>query len=500
MKSIAIGSFLIECNHLGGPPADMETFRRGQLLDGEDVLEIREGTVGGMLDVLGQAGVKCRPLVVASACSSGPVQAVVYEQIKASMLGKLAMSLPVDGVILALHGAAAADNELDPEGDLLESVRQLVGRDVPIVATLDLHAHVTARMVESADLLVAWETYPHRDAVETGQRGARALLAILDGSLRPTMVMAKVPVLVAGVLGQTDPPGPFAEIMEMALQMRTEEGVYSTSAFLVHPYLDVPQMGGGGLVITDNDQPRAEELAGQLARAYWDRRHQLEPETWAPRDAIRDAREKVDGTVVLVETADCCGGGAAGDSVHTLRALLLEQVRQPAVVPVVDPAGAAACHQAGVGAELELEIGHRVDPAWGEPLAVRGVVARLSNGVFHYKGGIWGGQQAGMGPAAVLNVGSISVCLASHATYEWCNEQYEALGIDVAVMKFIVAKNPMNYRQAYGESMQKDYVLDTPGPTPATLRHVKLERMERPYFPRDELPGEMTPVILQKRD
>jgi len=500
MKSIAIGSFLIECNHLGGAPADMETFRRGQLLDGEQVLNVREGTVGGMLDVLGREEIQCRPLVVASACSSGPVKAAVYDQLKASMLEKLADSLPVDGVILALHGAAAAENELDPEGDLLEAVRQLVGRDVPIVATLDLHAHVTARMVESADLLVAWETYPHRDAVETGQRGARGLVAILDGSLRPTMVMAKVPVLVAGVLGQTDPPGPFAEIMEMALKMRAEEGVYSTNAFLVHPYLDVPQMGGGGLVITDNDQPRAQMLAEELARAYWDRRHRLEPETWNPRDAIRDARDNVEGTVVLVETADCCGGGGAGDSIHTLRALLEEQVQQPSVVPVVDPAAAAACHQAGLGAELELEIGHRVDPVWGEPVTVRGIVARLSDGIFRYKGGIWGGQQAHMGPAAVLKVGSLSVCLASHATYEWCNEQYEALEIDVAAMKFIVVKNPMNYRQAYRECMQKDYILDTAGPTPASLRHVELRRMERPYFPRDEIPGEIIPLLLQKRD
>ena len=105
-----------------------------------------------------------------------------------------------------------------------------------------------------------------------------------------------------------------------------------------------------------------------------------------------------------------------------------------------------------------------------------------------------------MGPAAVLTVGSLSVCLASHATYEWWNEQYEALEIDLAAMKFIVVKNPMNYRQAYGESMQKDYILDTAGPTPATLRHVELERMERPYFPRDEIPGEIIPLLLQKRD
>ena len=496
-STIAIGSFLIECNHLGGMPADLETFRRGQLLEGEDLLGISEGTVGGMLDVLRQSSLRCHPLLVASGCSSGPVRAEVYRHIKETLLEKLADAPPLDGVILALHGAAAAEDELDPEGDLLSAVRQLVGPTVPLVATLDLHAHVTPRMVESADVLIAWETYPHRDAVETGKRGARALLAMLDGSLQPVMVMAKVPVLVGGVLGQTDPPGPFAEVMEMAIAMRQQQGVYSTSAFLVHPYLDVPGMGGGGLVVTHADLPLAEQCAGELALAYWDRRYQLEPKTWQPREAIRDALERIDGMVVLVETADCCGGGAAGDSVHTLRALLDEQPAFTSVVPVVDPRAAAACHQAGAGAVVELEIGHRLDPAWGKPLAVQGIVSGLSDGLFRYHGGIWGGQQATMGPAAVLRCGNISVCLTSHATYEWCNEQYEALGIDVATIKMIVVKNPMNYRQAYGELMQKDYILDTPGPTPATLRSVTLRRMKRPYFPLDELPAEITPTIIR---
>ena len=175
MYRVAIGSFLIECNHLGGAPAELETFERGQLLDGEEVLKIREGTIGGMLQVLGQAEVECLPLAVASACSSGPVRSEVYDQLRESMLEKLAALLPLDGVVLALHGAAAAENEIDPEGDLLEAVRELVGPAVPIVATLDLHAHVTGRMVESADLLVAWETYPHRDAVETVLATTRAV-------------------------------------------------------------------------------------------------------------------------------------------------------------------------------------------------------------------------------------------------------------------------------------------------------------------------------------
>lgn len=406
--------------------------------------------------------------------------------------------MPLDGVLLALHGAAVAEQVDDLEGDLLDAVRQVVGQSRFVVATLDLHAHVTAAMVNAADALVAWETYPHRDAYSTGTRAAALLLDALTGRVKPVMAMAKVPLLVGGVLGHTDGPGPFADVMRLAKSHEGAGEVLSTSLFLVHPYLDVPEMGGGGLVITNDKPELAARLAAELAREYWRRRADLEPPVFAPAEAIKLGLQTDGGPVLLVETADCCGGGAAGDSVAALRALLETAEDAPSLVPIVDPRAATACRQAGCGQQVTVDLGHQVDPRWGRPLTLSGEVVRVSEGRFTYTGGIWQGQQGDMGPSAVLRVGQIQMLISTHATYDWADEQFRSIGLDASRAKFVVVKNPMNHRLGFKGLYQAAYILDTPGPTPATVDHLAYKRLRRPYFPLDRDIAGLTPVVYAR--
>ncbi len=401
-----------------------------------------------------------------------------------------------DAVLLGLHGAASAVDLEDVEGDILEAVREFVGSGVPVVATLDLHAHVTEKMVRCADALVAWETYPHRDSVETGSRGTRLLLDALDGKVKPTMAMAKVPVLTGAVNASTDGETPFADLMRLAKSWEGQDGVLSTSVFLVNPYLDCTEMGSGGLVIADGDRDRAIALAREVATMYWERRYDLVPSMYEPAEAVSEGLRIEGGPVLLVETADTCGGGAAGDSVASLKALLKAQVDELSLVPIVDPEAAAECHQAGPGKEIRLELGHKLDPQWGRPIAVKGVVGTLSDGRFRYSGGIWGAQWGDMGPSAMLQIGRVQVLIASHPTYEWADEQFRSMKMNTSAAKFIVVKNPMNYRNTYLETAKKAFILDTPGPTPAILDHVQFQRLKRPYFPADKDIPNLTPTIL----
>jgi microcystin degradation protein MlrC len=449
-----------------------------------------------MLQHLAEADTTVCPLLVASACPSGPVTAECYEFLKGQLLERLKQHESVDGVLLALHGSAAAENEGDLEGDLLQAVRETVPARTAIVATLDLHAHVTERMVRHADALLAWETYPHRDAFETGQRGATALLDILAGALRPTMAYARVPVVVGAIHGQTEGDGPFADVMRFAKSHEGQGTVYSTGAFLVHPYLDLPDMGGGGLVITNDDPETAARLATEIAAMYWERRSELEPEVVTPEEAIRKSESIEDGPILLVETADCCGGGAAGDSVATLKALLAAEPTGTSLVPVVDPAAAAQCHAARVDATVTLTLGHQLDSRFGTPVEVTGTVVRLTDGDFVYRGGIWDGQTGQMGLAAVLRVGSIEIMIASHGTYDWRGEQFESVGMDAASARFVVVKNPMNYSMAYGKIARATFILDTPGPTPASIRSTSFHNLKRPYFPLDESIEGLMPTVL----
>ena len=489
MARIAVGSLLTECNQLGGSPIDMDWFARYDLHYDEEVLEIDTGVVGGALTALRAGAAQIVPLLAASTCPGGYITQSCYDELRRGLLERLADALPVDGVLLLLHGAAAAAKVDDVEGDLIGAVRALVGAEVPIIGTLDLHAHVTAAMVRDADGLLAWETYPHRDSYSTGERGARLLLGTVAGRCWPVMAMVKVPVITSGVHGSTEGDGPFARLMRFAKSCEREnDSILSTSVILVHPYLDQPGMGSGGLVIADGDRDAALALAHRIAARYWEARTELEPEVYAPKDAIARGLQVEGGPVLLVETADCAGGGASGDSVATLRSLLeLEGPAPSTLVPVVDPQAAAACHAAGARATLSLELGHRLDPKWGERLTVSGRVGAVADGRFRYAGGIWDGTEGDMGPCAVFEVaGNIQILIASHATYDWADEQFRALGLDPARAKFVVVKNPMNYRIAYGAIAAAVYILDTPGPTPPTLRHCPFEHVERPYFPADE--------------
>ncbi len=496
MPTIAVGSFLIECNQFGGALADLETFRRYDYLSGDEMLSIADGAVGGMLSLLDEHDHAVAPLIVASACPSSVVTDAAYDHLKNELLDRLRVALDVDGVLLALHGAAASESIGDLEGDLLEAVRNVVGRDIPIVATLDLHAHVSQQMIDHCDALFAWETYPHRDAFTTGQRGARAIVDILAGALKPTMVSANVPVLVSATLGHTEGPGPFADVMRKAKQLeREDDRIYSVSAFLVYPYLNVPDMGGGAVVITHDDEPLAEDVATDLASDYGDRRLDLEPDLFTPADAIAQASSLGQGPVILAETADCCGGGAAGDGAHVLRALLDRAPDLRAYVPIVDPEATRACHESRVGESITLSLGHRLDPKWGDPVEVTGRIERLTDGVFTYRGGIWDGRVAEMGPSVLLGVDGILIGVSSHPTYEWAGEQLEHFGVSYRDLRFVVAKNPMNYHMAFADNIAS-FVLDTPGPTPPTCRHLDYTKMARPYHPADE---DIDRIVVFKR-
>ena len=152
---------------------------------------------------------------------------------------------------------------------------------------------------------------------------------------------------------------------------------------------------------------------------------------------------------------------------------------------VVDPEAAAMCHQAGPGAAVTLRLGHKVDPRWGSPMEVSGVVEKLTDGRFVYTGGIWEGQSGEMGPSAKLRAGSVEILISTHPTYDWADEQYASMSMDTRAAKFIVVKNPMNYRIGYGGRFSEAIVLDTPGPTTAILQNIHYHRLARPYFPKD---------------
>ena len=494
---VAVGGIFIECNDFGGRPADMSSFERMVLARGAAMLESETSAVGGMLQFLRESDAEIAPLLYAAAHPAGPITSETYRALKANLLDELRASLPVDGVLLPLHGSAAVEDDVDDvEGDLVSSVASLIGPDIPIVMTLDLHGSVTAEMIAHSTGILGCETYPHVDYFTTGRRAADLLLNVLSGNISPRMVMAKVPVIVGAVHTATNAEGPFAVMMKGAKGAEGRSSIVSTSAFLVHPHLDRPEMGSGVLVISDGSRTPGEALARRLAMEYWEHRDEIEPPLFKPDQGIARGLANTDRPVILVDAADCVGGGAAGDSVAVLNALLRLAPYESALVPVVDPAAAQACHLAGVGSTLTLSLGHMVDPKWGEPVTVTGVVERITDGNFRYDGGAFEAD-AMMGPSAVLAINQIRVLISTFGTYDWRDEQFRLVGLDPDSAKFVVVKNPMNHVMTYGDIAAEIIVLDTPGPTPPTCSALEYKRLARPFYPYDkEIPG-FEPTILR---
>lgn len=498
---VAIGSIFAESSHFLTTRIDRSYFENTYIYERDDLFRLA-GTdceIAGALTICERENAEIVPLVAARSVSGGPVTDECYNELKQMLLSALRQAVPVDGVILPLHGAMTTISDDDPEGDLILSVRQIVGKSVPIIVTLDLHAHVTQKMVENADAIIGFTHYPHDDTFTTGQRSAELLFRILRGEARPVTVMAKVPVICSGINGMTFGDAPMAHLTRRARELENDPEILSVSIFHVQPSIDVPGMGSGGLVITNGDIEIAEHEARKLAEDYWARRHDFEPEIIPVAEAVRRGREIEGGPVLLVDTADCVGGGAAGDSVALLQKLLELGVTEPTFLMVIDPEAAALCTQAGIGHKLSLELGYKIDPSWGKPIEVKGTVRHLLDGKFRYRGGIYGGTIGDMGLSAVLQVGAIQILIMSQPTYDWLDEQFRAAGLDARDAKFIGVKNPMNYNFAYRDVAKAAFVVDTPGPTPPTLRHMPFKRLARPFFPVDEdIPG-LQPKILKSR-
>ena len=496
---IGIGSIFQESNQFAATRTDLALFRNSYVHEGDALLQLA-GTdceVAGILATCAEEGAQPVPLLAARSVSGGALSDACYTELKETLLARLRAAMPLDGLILAMHGSMVTASQEDPEGDLLDAVRRIVGPDLPIVMTLDLHAHVTARMVSQANALVSFTHYPHDDTYSTGERGASLLLRTVQGNVRPVMALAKVPIVCGACNGQTFGDGPMAHLTRKARRLETQPGILSVSCFQVHPYNDLPGMGCGSVVVTDNDPALAADEAQALAAEFWERRRAFEVEHFTVAEAVARGRQVEGGPVLLVDTADCAGGGAPGDSVALLRELLALEVDEPAFLMVVDPAAAQACARAGIGQTVSLQVGYSLDPAWGQPVSVSGEVRRLSDGSFLYDGGLFGGTWASMGLSAVLQVGSIELLVMSQPTYDWGDEQFRSLGMDVRRARFIGVKNPMNYRHAYRDLMKAAFIIDTPGPTPAHVRNLNYARMQRPFFPLDEeIPDLEIPVVV----
>jgi len=486
---IAIGNIVQESNSFTPVPGSWEHFPPGHLLRGDEIIAQRAGTrteIGGAIEVARAEGIALVPLISATtSASAGPMLGPVFAALRDELVAGLAGAGPIDGVLLVLHGAMAAEGYEDATGEVLRAARAAAGPDMPLVATLDLHANVTQRMVQHAGALVGYHTAPHIDLYETGQRGMRLLSRMVHGTARPVAALRRLPMIVPAENGRTT-EGPYAEVIDRAIELMRRPGVPDISAFSVQPWLDVEDVGSS-VVVNADSLALADALADELADMFWDRRHRFDV-TLAPAAATIERALAADrGPFVLADSADAPSSGAPGDSTAVLELLIAARPAHTCLHNIVDPAAVAAMFDAGAGAEQTLSIGAGSGVPFYRPIEVTGRVRRLSDGDFVNKGLGFQGVTFRRGRTAVFEIGQLALVVMERPVIQWDPELYRSLGLEPRDARIVIVKSPAAFRAAYEPLAAEVAVIDAPGVCSPNLRALPFTHARRPLFPLDEV-------------
>ncbi len=491
MRRIAVGGIVHETNTFSPTLTDLDAFARLALDEGQPLIERwhnSASSLGGALQGLSQAGYEAVPLLYATAMPSGLVTREAYQSLLARLLDRLAAALPLDGVLLVLHGAMVAEGQDDCEGEILERVRALVGPSCPVVSVLDMHGSLTPAMVTAADALVAFNRNPHSDAFDRGVEAAGLLHRLLDEGARWTKALASPPLLLSALTTATARL-PLRAMHEQADVFKKDPHVVNISIMGGFAYSDIPCAGVSVLVTTTADQALAQRMAQALADIAWQHREAARDTGLPIEQAVRRAMEAPCGPVILADIGDNVGGGSPGDGTLLLQALLAANA-QEAVVVLADPEAVRQAAQAGVGATLELTVGGKQDDWHGAPVRVRGSVESLTDGHFTVSGtdhfaNIYG-QEVRMGRCARLRCSGIDLLLTERKTPPGDLAQLRSQGIEPETKKIIVVKSPVAFRGAYEPIAAEILEVDTPGICAASLHHFTYRKLRRPIFPLDD--------------
>lgn len=486
-KRIIIGELKQESNTFVRTLTTLQHFRDFHLWYGADLVENLRDTnteVGGFLDVAAEQGWEVLPTLATFAISGGPVEGKTIRYLREELLAQIRQNLPCDGMLLALHGAMVADDDDDPDGETLAAVRQLLGPDVPLVVSLDLHANVTQKMVDNCDALVAFKTSPHVDQRDTGQRTARVLARWFETGIRPAMHMVKLPMVTPATLHIHNLPGPYMRLMEATRELE-RQGAISASLCTVQPWLDITEFGYASIVLHENHRA-AIDAAQHLAQLAWDERAALTAIGLVPVDqAISQALAAPAGPIVLSDLADGTGAGSPGDATSVIAALLAANPDRKALVWIHDPEVAALAAEIGEGGAIDTLVGGKLDNVYNKPVRFVGTVEFAKPASYRFTGDAYTGISMDMGLSAVLRNGNVYLLVTSKSVMTVDPALYRAAGLEPRDAQIVVVKSHIQFRSGYTDIAKQIILLDTPGMSSDHLAQFTWKKVPRPLFPLD---------------
>lgn len=475
-KKILTLMFRHETNVFSPHKANRQSFRNLTDLAGEDVLTEFRGLkteVGAFIDVFGnREDIELIPTVALYSIPCGNVADDVFDYALKYVLDTIRACGGIDGFIIEFHGAMVTESRFDAEGDFLEAVREVIGNEVPIVATLDLHANVTEKMVRYATALIPYEKYPHTDRYETGYTAATILADIIDGKADVRMAYRKISYLLPLLPSESEQLSPvytLAKILEEdnnALSVRFTHGFFPS---------DISEMGMSVLVVTNGDGVLAEDIADRLESCIRENIPRFKMDYPELDSVLDEAEQPGELPVVIGDASDNPGAGGFNDSTHILRRILERGIKGAAIATIVDTESVARCVEAGVGATVRLSLGGKTDSQYsGGPIEADVYVKMITDGRYILKGKMSRGMVVNQGTTAVVEIDGNTVIIASVAFQPYDPEVFRSHGITPEDQRILVTKSAVHYKASFADVSRAMHTVALPGysvPVPEGYRY-----------------------------
>jgi microcystin degradation protein MlrC len=388
--------------------------------------------------------------------------------------------MPVDAVLMGLHGAMVADGYDDCEGDLLQRIRKIVGPKVPIGAELDPHCHMTDAMVASTDAMICFKEFPHTDFAERGEELVQIIADTAVGKIKPVQSLYDCRMINSYPTSRE----PMRSFVDKFKAMEGKDGILSISMVHCYPYADVPDLGTKMLVVTDNNKAHGDKVAKRLGEELIAMRDTVRPAFLTLEGALDAALKVEGGPAVVAEPADNAGGGAPSDSTFFIELLRKRRVKNVCIGPIWDPIAVRMCHAAGDGASFDLRFGGKMGPSSGEPVDAKvKVIKCVKDAIQTFSGAV-----VPLGDAASIEFDGITVALISIRTQALGTDLFTNLGVDLKSKRVIIVKSTNHFHGAFGPIAKQVLYSDGPGALPRDFKKVPYTRVKRPIWPLDDNP------------
>jgi microcystin degradation protein MlrC len=474
MTRIAVGAFLHETNTFAPTKATYADFVHGggwpAMAQGADVLKVMRDINVGLAGFAEAAEIQGWELVPTISCGASPSAHVTedaFERIVRVMIEGIKAAGQLDAVYLDLHGAMVTEHLDDGEGEILARVRRVIGDDLPLLASLDLHANVTPQMVEHADALIAYRTYPHIDMADTGRAAAKHLALLLRTKQKFAKAFRQLPFLIP-ISWQCTNDQPTKGIYQKLAALESD-AVPTLSFAPGFPAADFPDCGPS-VFAYGKTQADADAAADEIMAIVAGHEDDFDGRIYTPDEGVRHAMElalRAKKPIVIADTQDNPGAGGDSDTTGMLRALVRNNAARAAIGVIYDPESAKAAHAAGVGATVTLALGGKSGISGDAPYQETFIVEQLSDGQFVASGPYYGGRDMDMGPSACLRIGDIRVVVGSHKAQLADQSMYRYVGIEPTEQAILVNKSSVHFRADFEPIAEKLLICAAPGAMPA---------------------------------